>query len=137
MSERLRPFGGRLDDSVLTERVEEYWEWLAVALYLLTAVDLLTTLYAAAVVGVGYEQNPLVRWLLGRSVAALVGVNLVVVVAAAVGFRGVVATLERTPPRLRPYYTLVIEVWLGLLVAAGLGVFANNLSVIVLGQSLL
>lgn len=42
-----------------------------------------------------------------------------------------------TPARVRPYYGLLIEAWLGLLVAAGLALFANNLSVIVLGESLL
>jgi hypothetical protein len=120
-----------------SDRIEEYWEWVAVALYLLTTVDMLTTLAAAAVVGAAAEANPLVEWFLRQSVPGLVAVNLAVVVAATVGFRGVVATLHRTPPRIKPYYALVIEAWLGLLVALGLGVFANNLSVIVLGESLL
>jgi hypothetical protein len=120
-------------DAELGDRIDEYWGWVAVALFLLTAVDVLTTLGAAAVVGVGREANPFVRWLLEESVLALVAVNLVVVVVGAVGFRGVVATLWRTPPRLRPYYLVVIEVWLGLLVAAGLAVFATNLVVIVVG----
>ena len=35
------------------------------------------------------------------------------------------------------YLALAVELWLGLLVAAGLLVFANNLAVIVLGWSLL
>ncbi|MEZ3142767.1 hypothetical protein [Halobaculum sp. MBLA0143] len=126
-----------LDDRELTARVGEYWDWIAVALFLLTTVDLLTTLLAAAAVGVAYEGNPLVRWLLRRSLPALVAVNLLAVAAGAVGFRAVVATLRRTPPRIRPYYALVVEVWLGLLVAAGLSVFANNVSVILLGRSLL
>lgn len=128
---------GPVGDRELATRVGEYWEWVAVALFLLTTVDLLTTLFAAATVGVAYETNPLVRWLLRRSLPGLVAANLAAVVVGAVGFRGVVATLERTPPRLRPYYALVVEAWLGLLVAVGLAVFANNLSVILLGQSLL
>lgn len=128
----LQPLG----DRELTTRVGEYWGWVAVALFLLTTVDLLTTLFAAATVGVVYEGNPLVRWLLRRSLPGLVAANLAAVVAGAVGFRGVVATLERTPPWLRPYYALVVEAWLGLLVAVGLSVFANNLSVILLGRSL-
>jgi hypothetical protein len=127
----------KIEAAELHERIDEYWEWVAVALFLLTAVDVLTTLGAAATVGVGREANPFVRWLLRRSLPALIAVNLLAVVAGTVGFRGVVVTLRRTPPWLRPYYVVVIEVWLGLLVAAGLVVFANNLVVIVFGESLL
>jgi hypothetical protein len=124
-------------DDQWRDRVDEYWSWVAVALYLLTTVDMLTTVFAAAEVGVAYESNPLVQWLLRRSLTALVGVNLAVVVAVVVGFRGVIETIERTPPAVRPYYVLVVEAWLGLLVAVGLFVFANNLAVVVLGESLL
>lgn len=123
-------------EAVLAERIDEYWNWIAVTLFLLTSVDLLTTLFASAVVGAGSEANPLVRWLLMRSLPGLVAVNLLAVVLAAFGFRGIISTFERTPPRLRPYYAVVIEVWIGVLLAVGLGVFANNLSVIVFGRSL-
>lgn len=122
---------------VVAERVEEYWGWATAALFLLVTVDLLTTMYAAAAVGPASEANPLVRWALGRSVWALVGVNLGAVVLATLVFRGLMETYRRTPARLRPYYGAVIEAWLGALVAVGLGVFANNLAVIVLGASLL
>lgn len=126
----------RIEDSELRDRIAEYWEWAAVALFLLTTVDVLTTLGAAAVVGVGGEANPFVRWLLRRSVPGVVAVNLLAVVVGALGFRGVVATLWRTPPWLRPYYAVVVEAWLGLLVVAGLAVFAINLVVIVFGGRL-
>jgi hypothetical protein len=126
----------RIEDSELRDRVEEYWEWAAVALFLLTTVDVLTTLGAAAAVGVGGEANPFVRWLLRRSVPGVVAVNLLAVVVGALGFRGVVATLWRTPPWLRPYYAVVVEAWLGLLVVAGLAVFTINLVVIVFGGRL-
>lgn len=125
------------DGPAIAERVEEYWEWAAVALFLLVSVDLLTTMYAAAVVGPEAEANPLMRWALGQPLPVLVGVNLGAVVLAAVVFRGLMETYRLTPARVRPYYGLLIEVWLGLLVAAGLALFANNLSVIVLGESLL
>jgi len=126
----------RIDDGELDDRIEEYWEWVAVALFLLTTVDVLTTLGAAAVVGAGREANPFVRWLLRRSVPGVVAVNLLAAAAGALGFRGIVATLWRTPPWLRPYYAVVVEAWLGLLVVAGLAVFTNNLVVIVFGGSL-
>ncbi|SHH22675.1 hypothetical protein [Halobaculum gomorrense] len=122
--------------SSIAERVEEYWAWATAALFLLVTVDLLTTIYAAAVVGPSAEANPLVRWALGRPLSVLVGVNLGAVVLAAVVFRGLMETYRSTPARIRPYYGLLIEAWLGLLVAAGLALFANNLSVIVLGESL-
>ncbi|MFC7137234.1 hypothetical protein [Halobaculum litoreum] len=120
----------------IADRVEEYWEWAAVALFLLVTVDLLTTMYAAAAVGRAAEANPLVRWALGRPLAVLVGINLAAVVLASVVFHGVIETYRVTPVRVRPYYGLVIEAWLGLLVASGLAIYANNLAVIVLGASL-
>lgn len=118
-------------------RIEEYWSWVAVSLYLLVSVDLLTSLYAAADVGVGAEANPLVTWLLGQSLTVIVVVNVVVVALAATLFYAVVELLRATPPPYRGYFATGIEVWLGGLVAAGLLVFANNLSVIVLGRGLL
>ncbi|GAA0221180.1 hypothetical protein [Halobaculum roseum] len=121
----------------IAERVEEYWGWAAAALFLLVTVDLLTTMYAAAVVGAEAEANPLMRWALGQSLPVLVVVNLGATVLAVVVFRGLMETYRVTPASVRPYYGLLIEAWLGLLVAAGLALFANNLSVIVLGESLI
>lgn len=121
----------------LSRRIEEYWGWIAAALFLLVTVDLLTTVYAAEVVGLDAESNPLVRRLLERSIPALAAVNIVAATVAAGLFYGVMATLRRTPERYRWGYALLIEVWLGLLLAAGLAVFANNLAVVVLGESLL
>lgn len=124
-------------DPIVAERVQEYWSWAAVALFLLITVDLLTTMYAAAVVGIEFEANPLVRWALSKPIGLLVGLNLVVTVLAVLAFQGLMRTYKVVPSRVRPVYGLLIELWLGALVAAGLFVFANNLSVIVLGKSLL
>jgi hypothetical protein len=122
---------------IADSRVEEYWDWVAVALFLLLAVDLLTTLAAARLVGAGAESNPLMRWLLGRGILVVVGAHLAVVVLVTGCFRLLVGRLRRTPSPANRYFALAIEGWLGFLVAVGLGVFANNLSVIVLGRSLL
>jgi hypothetical protein len=116
---------------------EEYWDWLTVALFLLVTVDLLTTLGAAARFGVGAEANPLVAALLAGPLWALVAANLVAVVVAAGGFAALLRLLRETPPRLRERFALTVELWLGLLVAGGLLVFANNLAVVVHGASLL
>jgi hypothetical protein len=118
-------------------RIEEYWDWIAVALFLLLAVDLLTTLAAARAVGPGAEGNPLMRWLLGQDVLLVIGAHLVVVVLVTGCFRVLVDRLRRTAPPADRYFAFLIEAWLGVLVAVGLGVFANNLAVIVLGRSLL
>jgi hypothetical protein len=119
------------------QRVAEYWEWVAVVLFLLLSVDLLTSLYAAAVVGVDAEVNPLMAHLLGEPLAVLLAVHLGVVVLAVGFFYGLMRTYVATPARLRRPYGYLIELWLGLLLAVGFWVFANNLSVIVLGEGLL
>ena len=122
---------------IAESRIDEYWDWIAVALFLLLAVDLLTTLAAARLVGTGAESNPLMRWLLGRGVIVVVGTHLAAVVLVTGCFRLLVGRLRRTPSPANRYFALAIEAWLGFLVAVGLAVFANNLAVIVLGRSLL
>jgi hypothetical protein len=116
---------------------DEYWDWVAVALFLLVSVDLLTTLFAAARYGTAAEANPLVGWLLAQPLAVLVGANLLVVVLAVAFFYGVAETLARTPAPFSRYYAAGVEAFLGSLVAAGLFVYANNLAVVVHGASLL
>jgi len=123
--------------AVAESRIEEYWDWIAVALFLLLAVDLLTTLAAARLVGAGAERNPLMRWLLGRDLAVVVAAHLVATVLATGCFRLLIGRLRRTPSPADRYFALLIEAWLGVLVAVGLAVLANNLAVIVLGRSLL
>jgi len=122
---------------IADSRIEEYWDWITVALFLLLAVDLLTTLVAARLVGTGAESNPLMRWLLNRSILVVIGAHLAVVVLVTGFFRLLIDRLRRTSSPENRYFAVLIEVWLGFLVAVGLGVFANNLSVIVLGGSLL
>lgn len=127
-----------MDPNVAARRDhDEYWSWLSVALFLLITVDLLTTFGAAARVGVGSEANPLVAALLAAPTWLLVWVNLVVVMVTVVVFAVVLRLLRRTPTSRRPRFRFVVETWLGLLIAVGLAVFANNLAVIVHGVSLL
>lgn len=123
--------------ATIEERIAEYWDWVAVALFLLTTVDMVTTIYAAAAVGPGAESNPLVRWVLRQGPMAFAATNLVAVVLAVVFFYALVEMIRASPPPFDRYLALAVELWLGLLVAAGLLVFANNLVVIVFGLSLL
>ena len=118
-------------------RVAEYWDWLTVVLFLLVTVDMVTTVYAARAVGLGAEVNPLVRWTVANGPVAFAVLNLAAVVAVVGLFDRVIARLRRTPAPLDRYLATGIEAWLGVLVAAGLLVLANNLLVVVHGRSLL
>jgi len=42
-------------------RLNGWWSWVSVALFLLVTLDLLTSLYAAEAVGVEHESNILMR----------------------------------------------------------------------------
>lgn len=120
-----------------TSRIDEYWSWIAVALFLLITVDMLTTLFAAAELGPDAEANPLMEWALRQGILVLVAANVAAAVLVVAFFYAMLEMLRRSPPRLRTPFALTIEIYLGLLLFAGLALFANNLSVIVLGQSLL
>lgn len=124
-------------ESSLQERIDEYWGWISVALFLLLSVDLLTTYFAAASVGVEAEANPVMAWLLGKSLLVVLAVHLLVAVVAIGCFAILMRLYRRTDDPLRRPFGVLIELWLGVLVAGGLVVFANNLTVVVLGRSLL
>jgi len=108
-----------------------YWTWLAVALFLLLAVDLLTTLAAAMVVGAAGERNPVVALALQQGVAVLVLVNVVAGIAAAILYAGLDTLMERAPTRQAWLLARVTELWLVGLIVAGIIVATTNLAVIV------
>lgn len=116
---------------------QEYWDWVAVGLFLLITVDMLTTIFAAAEYGPLAEANPVTRWALVRGVVALAAVNVAAVVLAVAFFYGLLEMVRETPSPYARYFAVGVEVYLGLLVSVGLAVFANNLAVIFLGGSLL
>lgn len=115
---------------------ESYWSWVAVALFLLLPVDLLTTLLSAAVVGSDAEANPWMTWLLAQPLSVLVAVHLAVGAVAVAGFAAYEA-LSRRSERFGAVMLQAVRVYLALLVTVGLIVFLNNLTVIVLRRSLL
>lgn len=116
--------------------LEEYWDWFAVALFILITVDMITTVYSARYIGPAAETNPLMRWAIGQGMVTVTIVNLAATVVAAGGFYTLMRLVERTDPPYDRVVALSVEVWLGLIIASGLFVFANNLSVIFHGQSL-
>lgn len=115
----------------------EYWDWVGVVLFLLVTVDMLTSIYAAGTAGVSAESNPLMRYLLSRSIPVIAGAHVAVGVGSAAFFYGLRENVKTAPSRYRGYIGVSLKLYLGMLVAAGLFVFANNLSVIVLRRSLL
>lgn len=118
-------------------RLSEYWDWFAVALFILISVDLLTTRFAAYSVGLEAEMNPLVRWALHESIGVLVLVNLVAACLAIGSFYILMQMLRSSPSPYDGYLALGIEVWLGIMIGTGLFIFANNLAVVVHGRSLI
>jgi hypothetical protein len=125
------------DQRAVERRLDEYWRWVALALFLLVTLDLLTSLYAAEVVGLTYESNPLMTWVLGESLPVIVGIHVGAATLATVFFYGIFELIRRTTPTLQWVMMRSFEVYIGLLLAAGLFVVANNLAVIFLRRSLL
>lgn len=118
-------------------RYREYWDWFAMALFVLITLDMLTTRFAASAAGAGAEANPLMRWVLRQDVIVLTVVNLAAGAIAVGSFYVLMQLLESCRAPYDRYLARGIELWLGGLIAVGLFVFANNLSVIIHGQSLL
>mgnify|MGYP006282007393 CR=1 FL=1 len=116
--------------------LKEYWDWFAVALFILITVDMITTIYAAWYVGPAAEANPLMRWALRQGILTVTLVNLAATVIAVGGFYLLMSFVETATQPYDRYLAYSVEVWLGLVIAAGLFVFANNLVVIFHGQSL-
>lgn len=125
------------DQQAVERRLAEYWRWVAVALFLLVTLDLLTSLYAAAEVGLSHESNPLMAWLLTQPLAVVVGIHILAATLATLFFYAIFEVIRRTTPTLQWVMMRSFEVYIGLLVAAGLFVVTNNLTVIVLQRSLL
>lgn len=120
----------------LENRFGEYWTWMAGVLFLVITLDLLTTVYAAALHGVAAESNPVVAFLLERGLVELVIANIVATVLVVVLFDRTLALIREAVPPFDRLLAVLLEIWLGCLVATGLAVFANNLVVIFFGRSL-
>jgi uncharacterized membrane protein (DUF485 family) len=117
--------------------IEEYWSWAGCALYLLLSVDLLVTVNAVSLYGTGVEANPHMRWLLSHDLAVVVAVHLLALVVVVILLASYFRLLRRTEGVTAWVMAKSFELWVALLIAAGLFVFANNLTAIVLGASLL
>lgn len=129
---------GFMERSVgVEDRLQEYWDWIAVALFLFLTVDTLTTIYAAEMFGLNAEANPVIRWALRQGIGTLILVNIVAVLLVVVIFYGLLELIKTAPEPYDWVISRALEVWIGLVLSAGLLVFANNISVILLGRGLL
>lgn len=117
-------------------RFDEWWSWFAIVLFVLLALDMLTTMGIIVEFGVDVEKNPIMRFLYGEGALVVLAANLVALIIAVVGFQSVVGLARRLSPPWDRYFKLTVEVWLALMLVLGLFVFANNMAVIVLGESL-
>lgn len=120
----------------INSKIEEYWDWIAVALFLLTTVDMITTIYAIYIFGINSEVNPFIEWVLRQGVLFLGIINLFVVIIVVGIFYLLIELFKSSSDKYKKYYKLCIEVWIGLLVSMGLFVFSNNLLVIFFKTSL-
>ena len=109
--------------------LNEYWEWVCSALFVLVPLDLLTTVYATVSVGLEHEANPFMIWLLGQSTPVIAAVHLLVVVLVA----GIFELYYRLSQRSEQYGEMMLQaakVYLALLTTVGLVVFGNNLLIV-------
>jgi len=83
------------------------------------------------------EGNPVMRWALEQGMLVTLALNLSALVLSVVLFYGIKFAVTIARPPGDRFIAVLTELWLAGLVAAGFLVFANNLSVIVLGESLL
>jgi hypothetical protein len=120
-----------------THRVEEYWDWFTVALFLLLSVDLLTTFALISQHGLGGETNPIMVWLFSQGLLAVAGAHVVVAIVSTLLFSALVRMVQVTQPPYATPIEYLFELWLGLLLVAGIAIFSNNFAAIVHGQSLL
>lgn len=119
------------------EKEHEYWDWFAISLFLLTTVDMLTTIGLMAKYGLKAEANPVMKWLLTLGIEFTLFANLLVVFVTCLLFMQLIETIKHFNSPYSKYYKRWIEVWLGLLISAGLFVLANNVHALVYGQSLI
>lgn len=102
---------------------------------LLLPADLFTTMAVTHVYGLSAEANPIMRWLLQQHLVAIIAVHIAVGVAATGVFVLLLEELRGASPPYDSYLERGVEVWLGLLVIAGLVIVGNNLLILWFGRS--
>lgn len=118
------------------ERYKEWWSMFALVLFVLLSLDMLTTMGIIVERGVDVESNPIMRYLYGEGALVVMFANLVALLIATASFHSVVDLARRLTSPWDQYFKFTVEVWLGLMLTLGMIIFANNMSVLLLGESL-
>lgn len=90
---------------------------------------------ATRVYGIQAEVNPLMRWLLQQGLIIVTVVHVAVGIVAVLLFSLLLTVIRKTAAPHDRYLENAVKVWLWFLVALGLLVMANNLTVIGVGHS--
>lgn len=122
----------------------EYWSWFAWTIFLVVPVDLLLTTFVVETRGIEGEINPIMHILFGKGVVYIILSHILVIIIASLGFVLLLETLDTSPrilsthsPTIRPYASIVLDIWLALILSVGLAIFANNLLVLLGEPSLI
>lgn len=111
--------------------VDRWWLMFAAALFLLIPLDLLTTYVAISRHGTAVEANPIMRWLFEQGLLTVTVVNLIAVAFAVSMFHGALTQIRRAPERSHRALAYLVNVWVGVLLLAGVALIFNNLLVII------
>jgi hypothetical protein len=118
-------------------REEEYWSWAGGALFVLLSIVPMTAMAAASDSSPYGGLAPAMEWALSQGVLAFVGIQLLTAVLALLLFHGLITTIEQAEPPYDQLFALTFEVWVGVLISTGLFLFANNITFLIYGASLL
>lgn len=113
-----------------------HWALAAVALVVLVILDLVTSLYAAQVVGLEYEANPVMALVLAQPLELILAIHLAVLAVAAGLLYVMIEAVRSLHGTERVRAQRRIELFLVGLIAIGVVVVTNNLLVIGFGVSL-
>jgi hypothetical protein len=120
-----------------SKREEEYWSWAGGALFVLLSIVPMTAMAAASDASTYGGLGPAMEWALGYGLEMFLGLHLLTAVLALLLFHGLILTIERAEPPYDQLFALTFEVWVGLLLSVGLFLFANNMTFLLYGTSLL
>lgn len=114
----------------LDRYVPTWWLLFGAALFLLIPLDLLTTYAAISKHGMVVEANPLMRYLLEQGIVVVTVVNIVVVAVVTGMFHVALTRIQRAPERSHRALTHTVNLWVGVLLLAGIVLVTNNLLVV-------
>jgi hypothetical protein len=118
-------------------REVEYWSWAGGALFVLLSIVPMTAMAAASQSGLYAGLAPAMEWALGQGVVVFALLQVLTAVVALLLFHGLITTIERANPPYDQLFALTFEIWVGLLISVGLFLFANNVTFLMYGATLL